>query len=81
VSAGCLKCGAVALWHEPWCDEVLPPPTAYTPNPDHDSLFTRFEQLEKLLNQINAPGSGLLRRNDVLDAIELVKLLRAQVLK
>lgn len=35
-------------------------------NPAHDSLFMRFEQLEKLVNG---------------DALKLVKLIRAQVLK
>lgn len=45
-------------------------------NPEHDSLFVKFEQLEKLLDEVvNYDGSG------AEDALKLVKLIRAQVLK
>lgn len=43
-------------------------------NPDHDSLVQRFDQLERLLtSSVKSKRLG--------DALKLVKLIRAQVLK
>lgn len=44
-------------------------------NPDHDSLFMRFEQLETLLDGI------VHSRPTVQEALALVRLIRKQVLK
>lgn len=44
-------------------------------NPEHDSLFSKFEQLEHLLECSKCEGSA------VYEAITLARLIRAQVLK
>lgn len=51
-------------------------------NPDHDSLFTKFEQLEAHLiemTQIAIEGTGMHRVAS--GALRIAKLIRAQVLK
>lgn len=50
-------------------------------NPEHDSLFTRFEQLEELLTTPVENGSIGLVVGAMRDARALVRLIRAQVLK
>lgn len=45
-------------------------------NPDHDSLFLKFEQLELLLDAQDEYKSQRLR-----DALAVVRLIRAMVLK
>lgn len=45
--------------------------------PDHDSLHTRFDQLERLLERLRARTSEF----NATEALTLVRLIRGQVLK
>lgn len=55
------------------------PKTALEVNPDHDSLFLKFEQLQRLLS--GASGEDRSDSDAIHDAQKLVTLIRAQVLK
>lgn len=51
------------------------------PDRDHDSLVLRFDHLERILQgEIVSPDNQYVRRS-MRDALDLVKLIRAQVLK
>ncbi len=63
------------MWGRPTPREV-----AYGYNPEHDSLFVRFEQLERMLTETrrSIPECEMWRASE---ALALVKLIRSQVLK
>lgn len=51
------------------------------PDSEHDSLVLRFEQLERILeSELTSPGNHYVRRS-MRDALDLVKLIRGQVLR
>lgn len=49
-------------------------------DPNHDSMFVRFEQLTKLLNRVRG-ASDAATRTQIDDAKKLVELIRKDVIK